>query len=59
MNRKRRTENEKTIGTFKIDGVCRELPLSDGVVAEQGTPEELMKSGTIYPHMVKLQSVDG
>mgnify|MGYP003184675988 CR=1 FL=1 len=29
VNRKRRTENEKTIGTFKIDGVCRELPLSD------------------------------
>ena len=31
--------------------------LSEGVVAEQGTPEELMKSGTIYPHMAQLQAV--
>lgn len=42
-----------------VSGADKVVVLSDGVVAEQGTPEELMKSGTIYPHMVKLQSVDG
>lgn len=31
--------------------------LSGGMVAEQGKPEELMKAGNIYPHMVKLQRV--
>ena len=29
--------------------------LSGGYVAEQGTPEELMRTGKIYPHMVSLQ----
>ena len=42
-----------------VSGADKVVVLFDGVVAEQGTPEELMKSGTIYPHMVKLQSVDG
>ena len=31
--------------------------LSNGMVADQGTPEELMNTGTIYPHMVKLQMI--
>ena len=31
--------------------------LSGGLVAEQGTPETLMNTGTIYPHMVKLQTL--
>lgn len=29
--------------------------LSDGIAAEQGTPKELMNTGRIYPHMVRLQ----
>ncbi|MDO4280700.1 MAG: ABC transporter ATP-binding protein [Peptococcaceae bacterium] len=29
--------------------------LSGGVVAETGTPAALMQTGTIYPHMVRLQ----
>ena len=31
--------------------------LSDGSVAKWGTPEELMDTGRIYPHMVKLQMI--
>jgi ABC-type multidrug transport system, ATPase and permease components len=31
--------------------------LLDGTVAEQGTPEKLMKTGKVYPHMVQLQMV--
>lgn len=30
--------------------------LSDGVVAEQGTPNELYKKNGIYSHMVDLQN---
>lgn len=41
-----------------VSGADKVVVLSDGAVAEQGTPEELMKSGTIYLHMVKLQSED-
>ena len=29
--------------------------LKDGVVAEQGTPEELEAKGGIYSHMMKMQ----
>ena len=38
-----------------VSGADKVVVLSDGTVAEQGTPEELMNKGTIYPHMVKLQ----
>ena len=31
--------------------------LSDGIAAEQGTPRELMNTGRIYPHMVRLQAM--
>ena len=41
-----------------VSGADKVVVLSDGFVAEQGTPEKLMKSGTIYPHMVKLQNLD-
>lgn len=40
-----------------ISGANKVIVLSDGVVAEQGTPEELMKHGEIYAHMVKLQTL--
>ncbi len=38
-----------------VSGADKVVVLSGGTVAEQGTPEELMKKGKIYPHMVKLQ----
>lgn len=38
-----------------VSGADKVVVLSDGTVAEQGTPEELMNKGTIYPHMVKPQ----
>lgn len=38
-----------------VSGADKVVVLSEGVAAEQGTPEELMQTGTIYPHMVKLQ----
>ena len=41
-----------------VSGADKVVVLSDGVVAEQGIPEELMERGRIYPHMVKLQNVD-
>ncbi len=40
-----------------VSGADKVVVLSDGMVAEQGTPEELMNTGTIYPHMVKLQMI--
>ncbi len=40
-----------------VSGADKVVVLSDGRVAEQGTPEELMNTGTIYPHMVKLQMI--
>ena len=40
-----------------VSGADKVIVLSDGVVAEQGTPDELMHGGKIYPHMVELQSV--
>ena len=40
-----------------VSGADKVVVLSGGFVAEQGTPEELMDTGTIYPHMVKLQMI--
>lgn len=40
-----------------VSGADKVVVLSGGSVAEQGTPEELMNTGTIYPHMVKLQMI--
>lgn len=40
-----------------VSGADKVVVLSGGSVAEQGTPEELMTTGTIYPHMVKLQMI--
>ena len=39
-----------------VSGADKVVVLSEGVVSEQGTPEELMNTGKIYPHMVKLQA---
>lgn len=33
------------------------IVLADGTVAEQGPPDELLRTGTIYPHMVELQRI--
>ena len=38
-----------------VSGADKVVVLSNGSVAEQGTPEELMNTGKIYSHMVKLQ----
>ena len=40
-----------------VSGADKVVVLSDGSVAEQGLPEELIKTGKIYPHMVKLQMI--
>ena len=40
-----------------VSGADKVVVLSDGTVAEQGTPGELMNTGRIYPHMVKLQRI--
>ena len=40
-----------------VSGADQVVVLSEGTVAEQGTPKELMNSGKIYPHMVKLQMI--
>ena len=42
-----------------VSGADKVVVLSDGVVAEQGAPEELMRSGKIYPHMVHMQMISG
>ena len=42
-----------------VSGADKVVVLSDGIVAEQGAPEELMRSGKIYPHMVQLQMIGG
>lgn len=42
-----------------VSGADKVVVLSDGAVAEQGTPEKLMNTGKIYPHMVKLQMISG
>ena len=38
-----------------VSGADKVVVLSGGRVAEQGAPEELMRTGTIYPAMVQLQ----
>ncbi len=38
-----------------VSNADKVVVLSDGFVAEQGTPKELMNTGKIYSHMVKLQ----
>lgn len=40
-----------------VSGADKVVVLSDGSVAEQGTPGELMNTGKIYPHMVKQQMI--
>ncbi|MDE6760492.1 MAG: ABC transporter ATP-binding protein/permease [Lachnospiraceae bacterium] len=40
-----------------VSGADKVVVLSDGTVAEQGEPGELMSTGKIYPHMVKLQMI--
>ena len=42
-----------------VSGADKVVVLSDGIVAEQGTPKELMCSGKIYPQMVQLQMMSG
>ena len=42
-----------------VSGADKVVVLSDGIVAEQGTPEELMRTGKIYPHMMQLQTMSG
>lgn len=42
-----------------VSGADKVVVLSDGVVAEQGSPSELMSSGKIFPHMVQLQMTGG
>lgn len=39
-----------------VAGADKIVVLSDGVVAEQGTPNELNKKNGIYSHMVDLQN---
>ena len=38
-----------------VAGADKIVVLSDGVVAEQGAPEELYRKNGIYTHMVNLQ----
>ncbi len=40
-----------------VSGADKVVVLSDGSVAEQGKPEKLMDTGSIYPRMVKLQMI--
>ena len=42
-----------------VSGADKVVVLSDGIVAEQGAPKELMRSGKIYPRMVQLQIMSG
>ena len=38
-----------------VDGADKIVVLKDGVVAEQGTPDELKKNNGIYRHMIDMQ----
>ena len=42
-----------------VAGADKIVVLSDGVVAEQGSPEELKAKDGVYAHMAKLQTEDG
>lgn len=39
-----------------VAGADKIVVLSEGCVAEEGTPDELYRKGGIYSHMVKLQT---
>ena len=39
-----------------VAGADKIVVLADGIVAEQGTPEELYKQNGIYTHMADLQN---
>ena len=39
-----------------VSGADRIVVLSDGAVAEQGSPAELLQAGGIFSHMVRLQT---
>ena len=39
-----------------VSGADNIVVLKDGVVAEQGAPDVLLREGTLYPHMVALQT---
>ncbi|MCM1254452.1 MAG: ABC transporter ATP-binding protein/permease [Clostridium sp.] len=38
-----------------VSSADKVVVLTNGTVAEQGTPMQLMNTGTIYPHMIELQ----
>ena len=40
-----------------VSGADKVVVLSGGVVAEQGAPSELIKTGKLYPHMAELQAL--
>ncbi|MBS6766338.1 MAG: ABC transporter ATP-binding protein [Clostridium sp.] len=40
-----------------VSGADKVIVLSDGTVVEQGAPDILMNTGSIYPHMVRQQMV--
>lgn len=40
-----------------VSSADKVIVLEDGTVAEQGPPDELLRTGTIYPHMVELQRI--
>ena len=42
-----------------VAGADKIVVLKDGVVAEQGSPDELYRRGGIYRHMFNLQSDSG
>lgn len=42
-----------------VSGADKVVVLSDGIVAEQGAPEKLIRTGKIYPHMMQLQMMSG
>lgn len=42
-----------------VDGVDKIVVLKDGVVAEQGTPEELKQQNGLYKHMIDMQLETG
>ena len=39
-----------------VSGADRIVVLSDGEVAEQGSPAELLQAGDIFAHMVRIQT---
>lgn len=39
-----------------VSGADKIVVLADGVVAEQGSPDELLAKGGIYAHVVDLQT---